>query len=339
MGIWQNWLGRLVRWWNIQKKMLIQPRSTTNWDALYIYISLGTFSDYEQTLADSLESEDGVTQEELLALATKEKETALDLVEPSTSFQSSSRRGGVKLLEDDSDIEDEPRPSTSGLRADTGKSETLKEVQIDMNVVTKTAFNEKDDIFADVFLPKSAVGRSASSTNSSSASEFRSSDDGSVEEDGRGKEKDLFADVFSNEADLYKLDKIMKEGEAVGEKDKNADRNRVLGAAAAAESIEEMFASVSRKTRKFEDSGEPDESKTRAAKRPKTQECVIASTMKGSSHLFLKIKSKWVEDREGPSEGKEDTNKKEEQSHMAEGDDEADDISRLLERENKALVR
>ena len=299
------------------------------------------FSDYEQTLANSVESEDGVTQEELLALASKEKETALDLVEPSTSFQSSSRRGGVKLLEDDSDIEDQPRPSTSGLQADTGKSEPLKEVQIDMNVVTKTAFDEKDDIFADVFVPKSAVVRNASSTSSSSTSDFMSSDKGSEEEDGggEGKEKDLFADEFSNETDLFKLDKIMKEAGAVDKKEKNADRNRVLGAAAAAESIEEMFASVSRKTRKFEDSGEPDESRARATKRPKTQEHDIASTMKESSHLFLKIKSKWVEDREGPSEEKEEANKREERSHTAEGDERADDMLRMIEQENRALVR
>ena len=303
---------------------------------MYFQLPCVLLSDYELSLADRLESEDGVSQEELLALAAKEKEIALDLVEPSASFQSSSRRGGVKLLEDDSDIEDEPRPSTSGLPADTGTSEPLKEVQIDVNAITKTAFNERDDIFADVFVPNSVVVRSDNS-NSSSTSDFMSSDEGSEEEeDGGGKETGLFADVFSNEADVLKLDKIMKEGEAADEKEKYADRNRVLGAAAAAESVEEMFASVSRQTRKFEDSGEPDASRARAATRPKTKEHDIASTMKESSHLFLKIKSKWVE---GPSEENEETNKRAERRRNAEGGDRADEMARMLEQENQALVR
>ena len=297
------------------------------------------FPDYEKTLANRVESEDGVTQD-LIALASKKKETALDLVEPSTSFQSSSRRGGVKSLEDDSDIEHEPRPSTSGLpaAAHIGKSEPLQDLQIDMNVVTQTSFNEKDDIFADVFKPKPTIVRNARSASSSSTSDFMSSDGDSDDGDGgiKGKEKELFVDV--NESDLDKLHKVLKEGEAVDIKPKNNDRNRVLGAAATADSIEDMFANVSTKTRKFEDSGEPDESRARVAKRQKIQEHDIASTMKESSHLFLKIKSKWVEDSEGPSAEKEDRKKIEVRNYAAKGEYQANKMSKMLEEENKALV-
>ena len=69
---------------------------------MYVQHVFVALPDYEQSLVNRLESEDGVSQEELLALAAKEKEGAsvdLDLVEPSTSFQSSSRRGGASLLE------------------------------------------------------------------------------------------------------------------------------------------------------------------------------------------------------------------------------------------------
>ena len=299
------------------------------------------FSDYEQNLANTVESEDGVTQEELLALASKQEDASLDIVEPSTSFQSSSRRGGVKLLEEDSEDEDDPRPSTSGMPATVSKSAPLQGVQIDMSVVTQTAFNENDDIFADVFEPKSAIERNASSSSSSTTSDFMSSDDDGAEKIGeeKGEEEDMFADVFSNAADVQKLDKILKRDEADGKAVKNADRSRVLGAAAAAESIEEMFANVSKKTRKFEDSGEPDESRAMPSKRAKAQEHDIASTMKESSHLFLKIKSKWVEQREGPSVENKEANKNEARSLVAEGDDRADEMSRMLEKENKALVR
>ena len=279
-----------------------------------------------------------MTQEELLALASKQEDASLDIVEPSTSFQSSSRRGGVKLLEEDSEDEDDPRPSTSGGKtADVARSAPSQGVQIDMNVVTQSAFNEKDDIFADVFEPKSAIGRNASSSSSSTTSDFVSSDDDGAEK--IGEEKDMFADVFSNAADVQKLDKILKGDEADGKAEKNTDRNRVLGAAAAAESIEEMFANVSKKTRKFEDSGEPDESRAMPSKRAKTQEHDIASTMKESSHLFLKIKSKWVEEREGPSVENKEASKNEARSLVAEGDDRVDEMSKMLEKENKALVR
>ena len=282
-----------------------------------------------------------MTQEELLALASKQEDASLDIVEPSTSFQSSSRRGGVKLLEEDSEDEDDPRPSTSGMPATVSKSAPLQGVQIDMSVVTQTAFNENDDIFADVFEPKSAIERNASSSSSSTTSDFMSSDDDGAEKIGeeKGEEEDMFADVFSNAADVQKLDKILKRDEADGKAVKNADRSRVLGAAAAAESIEEMFANVSKKTRKFEDSGEPDESRAMPSKRAKAQEHDIASTMKESSHLFLKIKSKWVEQREGPSVQNKEANKNEARSLVAEGDDRADEMSRMLENENKALVR
>ena len=151
-----------------------------------------------------------MTQEELLALASKQEDASLDIVEPSTSFQSSSRRGGVKLLEEDSEDEDDPRPSTSGIPATVSKSAPLQGVQIDMSVVTQTAFNEKDDIFADVFEPKSAIERNASSSSSSTTSDFMSSDDDGAEKIGeeKGEEEDMFADVFSNAADVQKLDKI-----------------------------------------------------------------------------------------------------------------------------------
>ena len=282
-----------------------------------------------------------MTQEELLALASKQEDASLDIVEPSTSFQSSSRRGGVKLLEEDSEDEDDPRPSTSGMPATVSKSAPLQGVQIDMSVVTQTAFNEKDDIFADVFEPKSAIERNASSSSSSTTSDFMSSDDDGAEKIGeeKGEEEDMFADVFSNAADVQKLDKILKRDEADGKAVKNADRSRVLGAAAAAESIEEMFANVSKKTRKFEDSGVPDESRAMSSKRAKTQEHDIASTMKESSHLFLKIKSKWVEEREGPSVEIKEANENEARSLVAQSDDRADEMSRMLEKENKALVR
>ena len=282
-----------------------------------------------------------MTQEELLALASKQEDASLDIVEPSTSFQSSSRRGGVKLLEEDSEDEDDPRPSTSGMPATVSKSAPLQGVQIDMSVVTQTAFNEKDDIFADVFEPKSAIERNASSSSSSTTSDFMSSDDDGAEKIGeeKGEEEDMFADVFSNAADVQKLDKILKRDEADGKAVKNADRSRVLGAAAAAESIEEMFANVSKKTRKFEDSGVPDESRAMPSKRAKAQEHDIASTMKESSHLFLKIKSKWVEEREGPSVEIKEANENEARSLVAQGDDRADEMSRMLEKENKALVR
>ena len=129
-----------------------------------------------------------MTQEELLALASKQEDASLDIVEPSTSFQSSSRRGGVKLLEEDSEDEDGPRPSTSGGKpADVAKSAPLQGVQIDMSVVSQAAFNEKDDIFADVFEPKSAIERSASSSSSSTTSDFMSSDDDSAEKVGEEK--------------------------------------------------------------------------------------------------------------------------------------------------------
>ena len=306
--------------------------------------------EFEQSLVDRLQSEDGVSQEELLALAAQNKEAAvdLDLVEPSTSFQSSSRRGGARQLEDESDNEsEEPRPSTSGttskgegecrlnperLEIDLNRDRDTA-IEIDMGVVAKAAFSEESDIFADVFAPKTGAVRNASSSSSSSTSEFKSSDDdddGGKDEDSNNS-KDLFADVFSSKEEVSKLEKLLKKGETSGEQVVNKDRNRVLGAAATADSVEELFANVTSKSRKFEDSGEPDASTARR----KTKENDIASTMKGSSHLFLKIKSKWVEGAEAQGEESE-TNRTPKETSSKDGED---DMSKMLEQENKALVR
>lgn len=289
--------------------------------------------EFEQSLADRFESEDGVTQDELLALAKKDEASgsaSVDLVEPSSVF-SSSRRGGVRLEDDDSEEEDEPRPSTSsGVFASKGKVKavTTATVQIDFSALAANPLIVEEDIFADVFGGVGGRKRNASS----STSEFQSSDDEKEEKKKAGD--DIFADVFANKDEVSKLDQILTRC-APTQADDDDDRLGVMEAAAMADSVEEMFASVTKRTRKFEDSGET----VMSAKRPKKDEvpkvgsinASLASTMKESSHLFLKIASKYA------AEGGPELEKEKEKKTL-DSSPEKSELSKMLEDENRALI-
>ncbi len=305
-------------------------------------------------------AEDDLSQEELLELLgprRSDDDASVDhgRIEPSVMIHS-SRQGGVAskldLSEDENDdFETDPKPSTSAAaaaaktRAGSKRSAKTEDgIQIDLTSLAHNAAKESSDVYRST---NKARVRNASS--SSEGSDFESVDgdsDGPPTAKRSKPDDDLFGDVFNNEEEVSKLDGIL----ARGDQSKESAAQSVLEAAAGADSVEEVFAQVSKKARKFESSGgSKDDNKRQLSPTPSRGEKTknadgaggndgnLASTMKESNHLFLKIASKWAAE-EGKPSPRPDPEQESPNAASSKDKEQGNELIRKLEQERKALA-
>ena len=237
--------------------------------------------DEKELLALKMAAENDMSQDEILALIKSNKrmekkllsdasDDEVQLLEPQT-VTSSLRRGGK--------LHDGELASTSAIQVKEEPPPEIQRENVNKDVLTIEIKPDEVDIMSD---------------------------------SGSSEEEDLFADIFSSEQSTSKLDSILASTQAGNDGDKPRNPNaKVVESVTQFDHVDDVFAQVSKKVRKFSESEKEaafhgrDKKKASVDDAPNSRKNEadeevhknIADSMKKSDHLWLKIASKWADDK------------------------------------------